>query len=588
MAARLEERQFSGVVSSALYDGWRPGDMDTTPWWHNIPAVLTEVASARIASPIFVKPEELKGGVRGLPAYSAQMNFPNPWPGGWWRLRDIVDYELTCALAFLEFAAQHKTDLLLNSFRMNRDAIRRGQSEPPYAFVIPATSNDPWTVGRLIEPLRLAGVDVHRASDAFVADAVRYPAGSHVVLMSQPLRPYVKDLLEPQRYPDRRLYPGGPPEPPYDEAGWTLPLKMGLEVVAVDKPFEAMLEPVRSYQAPAGGVAGTAGAVAVACPPDSNASILAVNRWQKAGREVGVTRADLTAGQQHLPAGSFVVKVGSSDIGAISRTIEALSLNCHGLKALPAVRPLARPRVGIYQPWGGSADEGWTRWVFDQFELPFQTVHAEDVKAGNLTSRFDTIILPSMTAHQLQTGEASPQVTTPTLPPPYAGGLGETGAQGLVSFVRDGGTLIALDAATEWAIEHLNLPVRNVLRGLKPDEFYCPGSLLEVSINRSHPVTAALGSRAHVFFLHSPAFEVLPAFGDQRPVVLAAYGKGQVLASGWLVGAERLAGRAAVVEVLSGRGRALLIGFRCQFRGQTYGTIKLLFGAIFHAASGNR
>ena len=584
MAARLEEKNYAGIVSSATYDGWRPGDMDTTPWWHNVVALITEAASAKIASPIFLNRGDLVGERRGLPEYAARMNFPNPWPGGWWRLRDIVDHELTAALAFLESCARRKTDLLLNSYRMNRDAIERGTKEAPYAFVIPLQDNDPWTVGKLLDPLLAAGVELQRASEGFTADGTVYPPGTIVVPMAQPLRPYAKDLLEAQQYPDRRLYPGGPPEPPYDEAGWTLPLKMGIRVTAVTRPFDAALEPLTTVVIPRGELRDAAGARAIAFSPESNAATIAVNRLLKAGVEIVWSDKALTAGSVTLPTHSFVVTPGAQSAELIRKTVEDLSLTAYGLAAPVAGPRLRAPRVGLYQPWGGSADEGWTRWLFERFELPFRTLHGEDIKAGDLAARFDLIVLPSMSAHEIRTGELSPRQTAPTLPPPYGGGLGAEGVTSLATFVRGGGTLVALDQASEFAIEALGLPVKNVLRDLKPEEFFCPGSILEVEVDQSHPVTAGLGATASIFFLRSPAFELVPSFGAERPVALAAYGRAQLLRSGWILGERLLDRRAAVVESPAGRGRVILVGFRSQFRGQTYGTFRLLFNAAYYAA----
>jgi len=583
MATRLEEQRHAGVVSSATYDGWRPGDMDTTPWWHNVVALITEAASVRIATPIEIKPEQLTGQSRGLPVYGAQTNFPNPWPGGWWRLRDIVDYELTAALAFLESSARRKTDLLMNSYRMNRDAIERGRMEAPYAFVIPASGNDAWTIRKLLEPLIAAGVEVQRAREPFTVDGVAYPAGSHVVLMAQPLRPYAKDLLEPQRYPDRRVYPGGPPEPPYDEAGWTLPFKMGVRTIAAAKPFDAILDPIQTVDLPNGSIVGGASARAVAFSAESNAATIAVNRLLKAGIEIRWSAEAVQAGGRSLPRHSFVVTVGTKGLESIRKIIEELSLTAYAVEGPIRGPRLNTPRVGLYQPWGGSADEGWTRWVLEQFELPVRTLHREDVRAGNLAATLDTIVLPSMSAHEIRTGEASPRVTTPTLPAPYAGGLGNEGVASLVAFVRDGGTLVALDAATEFAIESLGLPVKNVLKDRKPEEFFCPGSILEVAVNQAHPVMAGLGPAADIFFLRSPAFQIEPAFGDRQPVALAAYTAETPLRSGWILGETLLDRRAAIVEAPAGKGRAILIGFRTQFRGQTYGTFRVLFNAIYYA-----
>jgi hypothetical protein len=588
MAERLEEKGYSGVVSAATYDGWRPGDMDTTPWWHNVPALITEAASVRIASPIFLKKEELTGEMRGLSTYGAQMNFPNPWPGGWWTLRDIVDYELTAALGFLQSCARHKTDLLLNSWRMNRDAIERGRTEAPYAFVLPVPGNDRWTLGRLLDSLLAAGVEVHQASAPFTADGASYPGGTYVVLMAQPLRPYAKDLLEAQHYPDRRLYPTGPPEPPYDEAGWTLPFKMGLRVVAVEKGFEARLEPVTAVRLPGGEVVrapeSSWSVPALALSPASNAATIAVNRLLKAGAEVTWSDEPIQAGDTLLPRHSFVVRADGKGATAIAKAIEGLSLTAYPVARIPAGRRLAAPRVGLYQPWGGNPDEGWTRWVFDRFELPYKTLHNEDIRQGDLARAFDLIILPSMGTREIISGEASVQ-GAPTLPAPYAGGLWSEGVAKLADFVRAGGTLVALDAAADFAIQQLALPVKNVLADRRTQEFFCPGSILQVDVDPRHFLTAGFGQTADIFFLRSPAFDLAPAFDDQAATPLAVYTAPQPLRSGWILGEKLLDRRAALVEVRSGRGRVILVGFRCQFRGQTYGTFRVLFNAAYYAAS---
>ncbi len=583
MAERLEEKNYAGVISAATYDGWRPGDMDTTPWWHNVPALITEAASVRIATPVLVRKEDLVGELRGLADYGAQMNFPNPWPGGWWRLRDIVDYEFTAALGFLQSCARHKSDLLMNSWRMNRDAIELGRTHTPYAFVLPVAGNDGWTLAKLIDPLLTAGVEVHRATAPFSAEGIQYGPGSYVVLMAQPLRPYAKDLLEAQHYPDRRLYPTGPPEPPYDEAGWTLPYKMGLNVVAVEKAFDATLEPVAGIPPARGQVIGTRGS-AVGFPPEGNATTVLVNRLLAAHVEVTWSDERIGEGDGVLPAHSFIVRTDARGAAALARALVDLPVTGRMLSVVPHGRRLTLPRIGLYQPWGGNVDEGWTRWVFDQFEMPYTTLHNEDIRRKELARSFDVIILPSMNTQEIISGEASVQ-GAPTLPAPYAGGLWSDGVAKLAEFVRLGGTIVALDAASDFAIQQFALPVKNVLAERKTQEFFCPGSILQVDIDQRYFLTAGFGPVADVFFLRGPAFELTPAAGAQVATPMATYTAEQPLRSGWILGGKLLNKRAALVEVRSGAGRVILVGFRSQFRGQTYGTFRVLFNAAYYAAS---
>jgi hypothetical protein len=579
IATRLEEQACAGVLSSATYDGWRPGDMDTTPWWHNVVGLITEAASVRIATPIVQTREELRGNARGLDVYRQQMNFPTPWPGGTWRLRDIVDYELVAALGFIESCARHKTDLLLNSWRMNRDAIERGRTDPPFAFVVPAQRNDPWTVRVLIDTLLFAGVEVHRAPQAFRANGVEYGPGSYVLLLAQPLRPYVKDLLEAQRYPDRRLTANGQPEPPYDEAGWTLPLKMGVHVEAIERRFETPLERIESVAPATGRVIGASQNRFLAFSGASHAATIAVNRLLGSGAEIRRTEVPLTVAGVSLPTGSVTLASARGMAPKDIAIIEELGITAYRVeRMLPGV-PLRAPRVALYQPWGGNADEGWTRLVLERFEFPFATVHKDDIRGGGLAKRFDAIIIPSMSTNEILTGESSP-TAKPTLPPPYAGGLGPDGVQELLAFVKAGGTLVTIDRAALFAIRHLGLPVKNVLDGLGPEQFFCPGSLLKVAVDQAHPLAAGLPAVAHVFFNGSPAFEVA-ADGNPRPTVVASYPDGPLLESGWILGEAALAKRAAIVDAPLGRGRVVLVGFRPTFRAQTYGTYRVLFNALY-------
>lgn len=581
---RHEEARQSGVVSASVYDGWRPGDMDTTPWWHNVVGLISEAASVRIASPIVQRVEDLTGNGRGLERYEQRMNYPNPWPGGTWRLRDIVDYELTAAMAYFHAASKQRPQLLMNAYRMNRDALERGRSEPPYAFVIP-TSADAWTARVLAERLSLAGVEVDRATESFDVEGVHYEAGSYIVSLAQPLRPYVKDLLEAQHYPNRSQYPGGPPEPPYDEAGWTLPLKMGLEVRPVMHPLTVPVSRATELAPPKSRVEGAASAKTIAFSSESAASAIAVNRLLAAGARVVWSPEPIATAVGRLPAYSFAVGVDRLPRERIIAAIDGLGLVAHGVTGTVTGAVIRRPRVGLYQPWGGNMDEGWTRLVFDNFEVPYTSIHNEDIRAGSLIDKFDAIVLPSMSAYQIMTGENSSRVQKPTLPPPYAGGLEGDGVAALVAFVRSGGTLVALDGATQFAIDQFKLPVKNVLGGVPTADFFCPGSILAVSVDRQHFITGGLPASANIFFNRSPAFEVTETTAERAPKILARYGKTDLLRSGWLRGEERLSTRAALVEADVDRGHIVLVGFRSQFRAQTYGTFRVLFNSLFYAAA---
>src|SRR5262249_10031932 len=239
MALALEEEGKQGVANSVIYDLWWHGGARSTPTRHNMIGVITEAASVRVATPIVQTPDQLKGHARGLPKYELRTNFPNPWPAGRWTLRDIVDYELIAAEALVKLASRQREEYVRNFVTMGRRAVEKGRTEAPSAFVIPARQRDDAATLQLVAVLRAGHVEIETANADFTAQGQHFPKGSFVVRMAQPYRAHAKDLLEVQRFPRMEQYPGGPPERPYDVAGWTLPLQMGVKVVQIDSPFTA-------------------------------------------------------------------------------------------------------------------------------------------------------------------------------------------------------------------------------------------------------------------------------------------------------------------------------------------------------------
>ncbi len=560
MTARLEKEGKAGAISRISFDTWWNGGMRTAPYFHNMVGILTETALYRYATPRLYKPEEIPRAFRnGVSAEEPSTFYPAPWRGGWWRLRDAVEYMLTASLAVLDIGARLREDWLYNIYHLGQASIRVGEKGAPFAYIVPPEQWDVGAAVALINTLRLGGVEVHRARAELTADSKKYPAGSYVILAAQPFRPYLLDLLEPQKYPDLRLYPGGPPKRPYDMTGWTLPLQMGVTLARVEKPFAAELEPVEIAAAPERPTEGY-------LSRRENASFRAVNQALKAGKSVFVASEKFVGGD----AGTFLVG-----------------------RAAPAEAKALRqraPRIGLYQSWVANMDEGWTRWLLEQYAFDYTTLHDADIRAGNLAAKFDCVILPQqefrslLLGHQpgdLPSGEFSDAPRDPLVQrPEYAGGLGLEGAYQLKEFVSAGGTLVALDTAASLPIQLFGIPVRNVLAGVANTEFYAPGSLFHAEVIPDHPLTYGLPKEIIAFFVNSPAFE---AFRDAR--VLVRYPSKGVLASGWLLGEPRVAGRGALVEAPLGKGRVVLIGFRSQFRGQPHATFKLLFDALYSSAT---
>jgi Zinc carboxypeptidase len=592
MAFELQGRGRSGVISNAMYDYFWPGYEDSAPLGHNTVCLLTEAASARLASPITVEAKDLSGTPKGLPAYAPQTNFPDPWPGGTWHLRDIVDYELDAARGLLVAASYYRQQLVENFFAMGKRAVDRGGAGSPFAFVIPTEQRDPWAAARLVNLLIDGGVEVHEAKEPFRVGENAYPSGTEVILMAQPYRAYAKTLLERQNYPVRRVYQGGPPERPYDVAGWTLPYQMGVDVVgageAFDVPMLARLERARIPSAPLWGegrpshflidAGGTAGA-------------LAANRLLAASLSPSFALSPVEVDGYRFPAGSLVVESSRAARTAVEAIANELGLRVDGVKGgkvPPRLLPLARARVGVYKPWTANIDEGWTRLVLEQYGFPFKSLSDADVRRGGLRAQLDVVILPSASAQQLIAGN-KPE----SLPPEYTGGLGSEGVAALTAFVEEGGTLVCLDSSASLAIDMLKLPVTNVLRELTPGQFFCPGSLVRLELDPNQPLSSGMPSETAAFFSFGSAYEIAKAApeaaggakGSQPAIsVVGRYAAKNVLMSGWLEGEAAIAGRPAVIEARVGRGRAVLIGFRCQHRGQSLATFRLLFNAILTAS----
>jgi hypothetical protein len=431
----------------------------------------------------------------------------------------------------------------------------------------------------MLRVLRAGDVEIDQATAPFLADGVDLPEGSFVVRMGQPFGGFAKTLLEVQHYPNLQIYPGGPPKPPYDITAHTLPLQMGVQTIRVEQPFDADLVSVSVVPIPSGGVtAGDRSANTFLIGAETNASAQLVNRLLSVGARVGRATRPVHAGDELRDAGAFVVTDVRRDI--VDRLARELGLTAfassHGIDA--PVLALTAPRIGLYRSWRPNAiDEGWTRYVLERYEFPFQTLRDREIRQGDLRAHYDVIILPHQIPRDIVDGNSAAEY-----PPEFAGGIGELGAANLRRFVEAGGTLVTLDGACDIAIKHLYLPVTNVLEGLRPDQFFSPGSLLRLLIDPSHPVGWGFEREAVAMFVSSPAFDVKIGHGNAAQVV-AQYPLSNQLLSGWITGAEQIAGRAAIVDVPVGTGRAILIGLRPQFRAQARGSYRLLFNAIYAA-----
>ena len=482
MSWRMISDGFTGVATNASYDQWSPARQYSLN--HRGVRILTETASARLASPIDL-PFDRLGTARGYDARVTSWNYPVLWPGGTWGIGDIVKYQTAASWAMLVEASRDRQGWLESYAEMGDRALGPnppwGRDAWPSAYLIPKVQADTQAMQRLVWTLQHGQVEIRESTAPVTANGKSYPAGSYVVLLRQPFGSYAKALLERQQYPDLREYPGGPPKRPYDVTAHTLPLLFGVDVVAV------------MGSAPATG---------------------------------GIVR--------EIPEPKYTAALSESR----SRRIAIFRLST-----------------------SESMDAGWTRWMFDKYRVPFTTITEKDVAAGSLNGRFDAILIPDQAVQQLSRG------------------IGEGGAAALGAFVQNGGTVLAFNDASLYAIEAMKLPVKNALEGARNTDFYAPGSIFGVDVNRAHPLTAGLTAPVpSVWFEDSPAFDITDP--SAATAVLTYPASGNALLSGWLLGAPKLNGKAAMVDVKRGRGHVVLYGFRPQYRGQTNATFPLIWSAI--------
>lgn len=489
MAWELAGQGKRGIVVSATYDAWTPAR--AYQHYHGGIRILSETASARIASEITVAPDQLRGR-RGYEALTPSWNFPDPWPGGRWTLADIVDYQVSGATALLNHAAAGRETWLRNFLQIGERAVK-GWSEWPYGYVVPRLGQRGDGMAAMLNVLRRGQVEIRAAERDFVVDGRRFAAGDYVITLRQPYAAFAKTLLERQDYPDLREYPGGPPKAPYDVTAHTLPLLMDVTVVEARDSIPVPLS-------------------------------------------------------------------GPHDVPAFSPRVTT-----------------AIGRVGLYRSYQASMDEGWTRWVFDTWGVPYTSIVDSVVRAGDLRRRFDVIVMPSMSTGDIELGLDS------TYPNPFAGGLGDGGLKALRTFVAEGGTLVAFNQSSRWAIDAFDLPVRDASADLDEQAFYAPGSIFRLELDAAHPLARGTPTQTIAWFEESPLFAVTDS---ARIKVVASYPRqpSAVLLSGWVLGPEHAAGRPALIEAPVGRGRVILFGFRPQYRGHSIATLPLFFNALAGAS----
>ncbi len=590
MGAAFDEERKEGAISRIIFDTWYPGYMTQVYDSHNIISILTETALFEYATPHFYSLQEFPKAYQDL---TMSAFYPNPWKGGWWRLRDSVDYCLTASMAVLDTASKYRAELSFNKYRMARDVIERFRKEPPYAWIVPASQADTGSAALLLSRMTLLGVDVYASQAPFVCDGIAYPKGTYVIPASQPYGLFIKNVFEEQKYPDLRKYPdlwqglvmsqrleGLPFLDSYDMMGWTLPLQFGIKVAAAGAPVDVPMTLQKEIVAPPGRVSGKGPVWAL--DPAVNATAAAANRVFNAGGTVRWVKKAFAEGGVTYPEGTILA--GGINPSAMEKIALDLRIQVRALGNDPGVPVIAlrKPRLGVYQSWIPSEEEGWLRLVLEQFEFPFTSLHDAEIRAGSLRDNFDVIIVPDHYASSLIVdGHAKG-----TMPPQYVGGIGAAGLNSLKAFAEAGGAVILVNGTSNMAADHFGLPVRNVLKKATREEFVCSGSILRMEFDTTHPVAYGMAKSAPAVFTGSCAFDLYPSFEPATEARSVAKFPGEnMLMSGYIHGERLIAHKSAIVDAPVGKGRAILLGFPVTYRAMPYGTFKLLFNAIFYGAA---
>jgi len=604
MAQALEERgQIGAVHMGTGFDDWYPGFIDHAHSFHNVTSFLTETGLYRYATPHFYTISDFPTRSRDL---RPQSLYASPWTGGWWRLRDAVEYMVTASFSVVDAAAKYKYDFLYNRYQAARDVIAMYRNGPPYGYFVPRDQRDPVAAVEMLRRLAFNGVVVHQLERTVQYEGRTIPAGTWVLPMDQENANFLRQLFAVQEYPDLRQYPEGPPDQPYDISGWTLPYQMDVDVIEAAAPltdevrnamalvqgetvaWNAEVADAAPFDSPIGigyntnaNAAGilpipgraTGGGGALAVDPAQNNAFKAINRaWREGGR---VRFQPGTPGDSGMSgtSGRYVI----SNLGGTTINSMVSDYALQAERTGSAGNAISQPRIGLYRPWQAAIDEGWTRWLLERFGFEFASVYNHDVIAGDLRSRFDVLLIVDFRAGQILDGYAKGSV-----PPRYAGGIGDEGVRAIDEFVRAGGTLVALNNGSLFAIEQLHLPVENVVADIDRSEFFMSGSLLEMHVDPSHPVMSGMPERSKVFVSQSPVFSTKEGF---EGTVLAKYQTaGSPLLSGYLLGEEHLNGYASALDVDHGDGHVILLGMRPQWRGQPFGNFRILFNAALYSA----
>lgn len=606
----MTRKGLAGIARNFLFDDYWPGSTETCIW-KNVIGFLTEASSCKYATPVFVESNEFRVRGKGLAEYKKSINMPLPWPGGWWRLGDIVTYEIESTMSILKTASMHRKAILRFRNDLCKKEVSKGKTKPPYYYILPLKQHDQSELVHLVNLLKMHGVYVYRLTGSAVVDGRNYEKGDIVVPLSQPFRPFIKEVMEAQEFPVRHYTPDGKIIKPYDITSWSLPLHRGVTAVevnqknAVAKDFDSLLQKIDKTFLLKKEIPENFRAVLFTVNHNESfkAAFLALTQGMKVLR----LKKRVQVEGNEFPRGSFVVYPGPGKNSGMKNLLKQLIVSPKILDApldlyLPpgtdsgtVTIPLKMPRIALVESYFHDMDAGWTRFILDTYFIPFKVIRPGDFETTDFTKHFDVVLFPDEEKSVLMKGREKSRAGdyyVSDYPPKYTKGIGKKGLNRLLTFLDNGGIIVSWGrsarlfmgmqeiTANKKTKEDFQLPVEDISENLKKSGLYCPSSLMKLSLREGHPLTLGMQSEIGVFFRGRPVFRTsIPNFDMDRRVI-GKFPEKNILLSGYCEKEEKLGNQTALVWLKKNKGQLVLFGFNPQFRASTQGTFKLLFNAI--------
>ena len=598
MITDMTKKGLHGISQNYFFDDYAPL-FSTSGTWKNVISFLTEAASVKYATPIFIESNELKAYGKGLSEYKKSINMPSPWSGGWWRLSDIVKYEKASILSILKTTSLHRHDILKFRNEICIKEVSKGKTTPPYYYIIPLKQHDESELVNLINLLKEHGVRVYQLSKSSIFDEKTYNKGDIIIPLSQAFRPFIKEVLEQQEYPLRHYTPEGKVIKPYGVTSWSLPLHMGVKIDEIKNTYSerldsSFLEIIDDFKL-----------MKKEIPNEFNAAIFSVNNNEsfkaaflalKLGLKVSRLSKSANISLAKTPQGSFIIyndKNKTSNFEELINEIKVSPIYINDLSEIE-LTSMKNSKIALIETYFNDMDAGWTRYIFDTYYVPYKVVRPEDFEKADFAKNFDIVVFPDNQKSVLMSGKwkVSEELIISSYPPEFTKGIGKKGMEQLMTFLKNGGIIVSWGNSTDLfqgtleikqkddKKEEFQLPVKNISKKLITSGLYCPGSLLKIDLLNDHPITLGMESEIGIFYKGGPIFSTsIPIFDMDRRVI-GKFPEKEILLSGYCEKEKLLSNKTCLVWLKKGKGQLVLFGFNPQFRASTNVSYKLMFNSI--------